>query len=101
MIETILIIILFWAVFFAVTLLTHYVYNVKMVDIKPFSYFDNFPWKCFRCATTWFLIGAYLTVGFIINNWVFVVFGVILAGLYGYGLWKSDKERFINEDDGK
>lgn len=33
-------------------------------------------------------------VGFIINNWVFAVFGVILAGLYGYGLWKSDKERF-------
>ena len=95
MISTVLTIILFWVIFFAVTLLTHYVYNIKMVDIKPNSYWDNYPFSCFKCFTTWSLVATYIMVGFIINNWVFAVFGVILAYLFGYGLYKKEKERII------
>ena len=67
---------------------------------KPFDYLDNYPFKCFRCATTWVLCAAYLMMGILLADVVYTLFGITLAGLYGYGLWKSDKERFINEDDG-
>ena len=34
--------------------------------------------------------------GILLADVVYTVFGVTLAGLYGIGLWKTDKERFYN-----
>ena len=40
-------------------------------------------------------------MGILLADVVYTVFGITLASLYGWGLFKNDKERFINEDDGK
>ena len=96
MINTLITFALFWGIFLIITLTTHYLYNVRMWGPAPFSYLDVFPFKCYRCATTWSLIVAYLMVGIFIKNLPFIVLGVILAALYGYGLNKTEKERFDN-----
>ena len=96
MLHTLLLILLFWAEFFGITMILHYIYNIRMWHPKPFSYWDNYPFKCFRCATTWVLIAGYLMMGILLADVVYTVFGITLAGLYGIGLWKSDKERFEN-----
>ena len=44
--------------------------------------------------TTWALITGYLMSGILLADVVYTIFGITLASLYGYGLWKSDKERF-------
>ena len=100
MLHTILLILLFWAEFFGITMILHYIYNIKMWHPKVWTYWDNYPFKCFRCATTWVLIAGYLMMGILLADVVYTVFGVTLAGLYGTGLYKNEKERFINEDDG-
>lgn len=94
MIHTILLILLFWVQFFGVTMILHYIYNIRMWSPKSFSYWDNYPFKCFRCATTWVLIAGYIIMGILLADVVYTVFGIMLAGLYAIGLWKSDKERF-------
>lgn len=91
---TLLLIILFWVQFFGVTMFLHYIYNIKMWSPKPFSYFDNYPFRCFRCCTTWVLIAGYIMMGILLADVVYTLFGITLAVLYGIGLWKSDKERF-------
>ena len=58
MIHTLLLIILFWVQFFGVTMILHYIYNIKMWSPKPFSYLDKPPFNCFKCCTTWVLIGG-------------------------------------------
>ena len=94
MLNTILLIILFWVQFFGVTMILHYIYNIRLWSPKPFGYLYNYPFKCFRCATTWVLIASYLIMGILLADVVYTVFGITLAVLYGIGLWKSDKERF-------
>lgn len=87
-------IVLFWAIFFAVTITTHYLYNVRMIEIKPFSYFDTFPFRCYKCCTTWALIVVYMGAGILLADLAFTLLGITLASLYGYGLNKTEKERF-------
>lgn len=94
MLHTILLILLFWVQFFGVTMILHYIYNIRMWSPKPFDYLDNYPFKCMRCATTWVLIAGYIMMGILLADVVYTVFGIMLASLYGYGLWKSDNERF-------
>ena len=101
MLHTILLIILFWAEFFGITMILHYIYNIRMWSPKPFGYLDNYPFKCFRCCTTWVLIASYLMMGILLADVIFTIFGITLSSLYGFGLYKNEKERFINEDDGK
>lgn len=93
MVETILTIVLFWAVFFSITAITHYIYIQRGIDIPDWSYFDMYPWLCFKCMTTWTLIAAYVTLGIIIKDALFTGLGVLLSALYGYGLYKLEKER--------
>lgn len=75
-------------------MILHYIYNTRMWSPKPFSYWDTYPFKCFRCCTTWALITTYIMMGILLADVVYTVFGITLAVLYGIGLWKSDKERF-------
>ena len=93
MLHTILLIILFWAEFFGITMILHYFYNIRMWSPKPFSYFDKPPFNCFKCFTTWCLVAVYLMSGILLADVVYTVFGITLAGLYGYGLYKDEKER--------
>lgn len=94
MTHTLLLIILFWVQFFGVTMFLHYLYNIKMWSPKPFGYLDNYPFKCMRCCTTWVLIAGYIMMGILLGDVVYTLFGITLASLYGWGLYKSDKERF-------
>ena len=96
MINTLITFALFWGIFLTITLATHYLYNVRGMNIETWSYFDNYPFSCHKCMTTWSLIVAYAMVGIFIKNLPFIVLGVILAALYGYGLNKTEKERFDN-----
>lgn len=75
-------------------MILHYIYNIRMWSPKSFSYLDNYPFKCFRCATTWVLIAGYMIMGILLADVVYTVLGITLAVLYAIGLWKSDKERF-------
>lgn len=43
--------------------------------------------------TTWTLIAIYVMVALLLNNFIFGLFGVLLSGLHGYGLYKLEKER--------
>lgn len=94
MLHTILLILLFWVQFFGVTMILHYIYNIRMWSPKPFDYLDNYPFKCFRCCTTWALITTYIMMGILLADVVYTVFGITLAILYAIGLYKNDKERF-------
>lgn len=96
MLSTILTIALFWVIFFVITFLTHYIYNVRMLEIKPWSYFDHYPFICFKCMTTWALITTYIMAGVLLADLTFTLLGITLASLYGYGLNKMEKERFNN-----
>ena len=94
MLNTLLTIALFWAVFFTITLISHYIYNIKLWSPKPFGYWDNYPFRCYRCCTTWALITTYIMTGILLADVAYTLFGVVLSGLYGYGLLKTDNERF-------
>lgn len=93
MTHILILIILFWFIFFAITVTTHYIYIVKTVNIKPWSYFDKYPFKCYKCMTTWALITTYIMAGILLADMTFTLLGVTLASLYGYGLYKDEKER--------
>lgn len=94
MIHTLLLIILFWFIFFGVTMILHYIYNIRMWHPKPFSYWDKPPFNCHKCCTTWVLITTYIMAGLLLADVVYTLFGITLAGLYAIGLYKDEKEKF-------
>lgn len=99
MIETLITIAIFWVIFFVVTATTHYIYIVRTIEIKPWSYFDHYPFICFKCMTTWALITTYIMAGVLLADLTFTLLGITLSALYGYGLNKLEKERTIEYED--
>ena len=91
--DTLALIVLYWAIFFVTTFITWVIYIKEPVKIEPWSYFDRYPFICNKCMTTWTLIAIYVMVALLLNNFIFGLFGVLLSGLHGYGLYKSEKER--------
>lgn len=91
--NTLALIVLYWAIFFVTTFITWVIYIKEPVKIEPWSYFDRYPFICNKCMTTWTLIAIYVMVALLLNNFIFGLFGVLLSGLHGYGLYKSEKER--------
>lgn len=89
---------IFWVIFFGISMILHYIYNVRMIEIKPWSYFDTYPFKCFKCMTTWALITTYMMAGVLLADLSFTLLGITLSALYGYGLNKNEKERMKDED---
>lgn len=98
MTHTLLLIAIFWAIFFGVSFTLHCIYEYGTFEIKPWSYFDTYPFKCKRCMTTWALISTYIMAGILLADTTFTLFGITLAALYGYGMYKNDKERIIGDD---
>lgn len=96
-------IIIFWTIFFTVTFVMYILYEKCDIAglIKPFSYFDTYPYICKKCMTTWSLIAAYIMAAVLMNDPLFGFFGVILGGLYGYGLNKIEEERTVTYEDNK
>ena len=96
-------ILIFFVIFFTVTFVMHIIYEKYDIAgcIKPFSYFDTYPFICKKCMTTWSLIATYIMAGVLMDDPLFGLFGVILGGLYGYGLYKLEKERTITDEDNK
>lgn len=97
MINTLILILIFWLIFFVISLTTHYIYIVRTIDIKPWSYFDTYPFSCYKCMTTWSLITTYVMAGVLLADLTFTLLGITLASLYGYGLYKTEKERYIQQ----
>ena len=94
-------IIIFWVIFFGVTFVMHCLYEKCDIAgfIKPWSYFDTYPFICKKCMTTWSLIAVYIMAAVLMNDPLFGFFGVILGFLYGYGLNKMEEERTITDED--
>lgn len=88
----ILIIILFWFIYLTVVYGCWWVLEKHYP--KPFSCFDFKPFKCRKCLTTWALIGIYISVGVLLNNYVFMTAGIILSILTGVALYVDENERF-------
>ena len=91
--DTLALIVLYWAIFFVTTFITWVIYIKEPVKIEPWSYFDRYPFICNKCMTTWTLIAIYVMVALLLDNFIFGLFGVLLSGLHGYGLYKLEKER--------
>ena len=98
MLNTILLIILFWAIFFGISVVLHYIYITKSISIKPWSYFDQYPFTCYKCMTTWALVTTYIMAGILLADVTFTILGITLSALYGFGLYKLEKERIQDED---
>ena len=90
MIENILLITLFWAVFFMITYAS---YNVVERLVKPFNYFDRIPTNGLKCCTTWSLLASYITISIIISNWWFLGFGIIITVMEAIALHLTEKEK--------
>lgn len=90
MIENILLITLFWAVFFMITYASYYVVE-KLV--KPFNYFDRIPTNCLKCCTTWSLLASYISISIIISNWWFLGFGIIITVMEAIALHLTEEEK--------
>ena len=88
-------ILIFWAIFFGVSYILHILYEKYDIAgcIKPWSYFDTYPFICKKCMTTWSLVAVYIMVAVLMKDPLFGFFGVILGFLYGYGLNKIEEER--------
>lgn len=97
--EVIFTIILFWVVFLIITSVTYFIYIKKAYTPEPFSYLDTYPFKCYKCFTTWSMVASYIMVGLVIKDILFIIFGVTISLLYGYGLYKTEKERFQDDDE--
>lgn len=100
MLHTILYIALFWAVFFVITKTVHYLYMERGFEIRAWSYFDAYPFICYKCMCTQSLIAGYIMMAFILSNWYFGIFGVILSIAYGYGIYKLEEERIVSDENG-
>lgn len=90
MIENLLLVVLFWAVFFVITFAAYYVAE-KLV--KPFNYFDRIPFNCLKCCTTWSLLLSYISISIIISNWLFFVCGIIITAMEAESLHLTEKEK--------
>ena len=90
MIENLLLVSLFWAVFFVITFASYYVAE-KLV--KPFNYFDRIPLNCLKCCTTWSLLASYISISIIISNWWFLCCGIIITAIEAEALHLTEKEK--------
>ena len=90
MIENLLLVALFWAVFFVITFAAYYVVE-KLV--KPFNYFDRIPLNCLKCCTTWSLLASYISISIIISNWWFFGCGIIITAMEAEALHLTEKEK--------
>ena len=89
MIENLLLVALFWAVFFVITFAAYYVEKL----VKPFNYFDRIPFNCLKCCTTWSLLASYISISIIISNWLFFVCGIIITAMEAEALHLTEKEK--------
>ena len=60
---------------------------------KPYGILDFYPFLCRKCLTMWTLIASYTSIGIIIAQPLYAVFGVILGAGTGYAIHYTEKER--------
>lgn len=83
---------LFWFTF--ITIFYGVWYILENYHPKPFSCFDLRPFNCRKCLTTWSMLASYLSLGLLLNNYVFMVCGIVLSILAGLALYIDEKKRF-------
>lgn len=68
-------------------------YLIK-TEYRPFGFFlDYMPFSCYKCRTTWTLVGSYMAVGFIMESLHYAALGIILSLMTGYALHYTEQER--------
>lgn len=93
MIHNVILVTAFWGMYFVILTLVWYLKERLAWTPKPYGIIDNYPFICRKCLTTWTLIASYISVGIIINNPVFAIFGVLLGAGTGYAIHQTEKER--------
>lgn len=89
----ILVILLFWCIF-VVTSVASRIYSKNIIPkIKSWSIFDHYPFICEKCFTTWFMASVYIMTGYLLNNYIFAILGVIVAIGNGIGTYLTEQER--------
>lgn len=83
---------LFWAQFIVIFYGCWYV--LEHYYPKPFSCFDLKPFNCRKCLSTWSLLASYISVGLLLNNYVYMIAGIVLSLLAGAALYIDEKNRF-------
>ena len=95
--DTLALIVLYWAIFFVTTFITWVLYIKEPVKIEPWSYFDRLPWNCWKCCTTWVMAATYISVAYILGNIAFGVWGCILTAGNALAMEITERRRF-NDD---
>lgn len=87
-------VVLFWAVYFFISYAMHYFYNVLQITswFAPYSFWNRYPFVCHKCATTWVLVGAYISSAYILGCFWFGFWGVLLSAGNGYALYYTEKQ---------
>lgn len=99
MASNIIIVVAFWAMYFILINIVHYCKDQLAWQPKPYTVLDQYPFICETCLTTWVLIASYISVGIIINNPLFAVFGALLGAGHGIARKYTEKERMGNDED--
>lgn len=99
MIENIIFVTGFWAHYFLVLTIIYWLKEVIAWQPQPFGILDFYPFLCRRCLTTWSLVASYISVGIIISNPLYAIFGVILSAATGFAMNYTDNERLKNDED--
>lgn len=93
MIHTMILTAVFWAMYFTILAVVWYIKEKLMWSPAAYGVLDFYPFICKKCLTTWTIIGAYITIGIILNNPLFAVFGTLLGIGTGIGMHETEKER--------
>ena len=99
MIQNIILVAAFWILYFIIVFGVHYIKEDLAWQPKPYTALDQYPWICETCLMTWVLIASYISIGIIINNPLFAIFGTLLGAGTGIARKYTEKERMGNDED--
>lgn len=89
----------FWLMYFIIISAVHYLKENIAWQPKPYTVLDQYPWICETCLMTWTLVASYISVGIIINSFLFALFGTLLGFGTGFARKYTEKERMGENDD--
>lgn len=98
MIENIILVGVFWAMYFTILTAIWWLKEVKAYQPRPFSILDQPPFDCRYCLTTWSMLASYISIAVIISNFWFGFCGVILSIGEALALKYKMKQMIVDED---
>lgn len=68
-------------------------YYITEYLVKPFNFFDVYPYKCIKCLQFWLTLLTTASVGYASESWLIGIGGAILAIGQAIARIITDKER--------